>query len=434
MRANKHEATLGAHADVQDIFHEAAVHPSVLVVNDDSRQLLAITSLLEQPGLELLTATSGDAALKLLLDRDVAVIILDVMMPGLDGFETAALIRQRQRCANTPILFVTAFDHTQTHASRGYSLGAVDYIHAPFLPEVLRAKVGALVELFKKTEQVRQQAQLLREQERREYERMLEEARVREERDKERRIAEVLAEKAAELARSNADLDQFAYLASHDLREPLRTIAGYSLELQRRFCDDAEVNEITGRIIDGVELMDRLIQDLYTYAQVGKRGDVQSTDFTKVFAVACENLRAAIAESSASVTRTDLPTAPAVETECVRLLQNLIGNAIKFRGERPVQVHVAARQDGDHWLFSIRDNGIGIERQYCERIFNVGERLHNKRQYPGTGFGLTICRKIVERHGGRIWVESTYGEGSTFHFTLPTTQAPQIEARRPRPR
>jgi signal transduction histidine kinase len=407
---------------------------SVLLVNDDPAQLLALEAVLADVGQNVVTARSGEEALRYVLKHDFALILLDVRMPGIDGFETAALIRQRKASAKTPIIFISAYDSSETHVSRGYSLGAVDYIHTPVISEVLRGKVSALVELHNKTQQVRRQAELLREKERLEYERKLAETKQREERQKERRIAEVLAEKAAELARSNADLDEFAHLAAHDLREPLRTIGGYSQELAKRYADDAEGRELVERIVEGVQIMDRLIADLYTYSQVGRRGKVAPTDCQKAFATVSGNLRAAIEESGSTLAADRLPTVMAVEIEVVRLLQNLVGNAIKFRRSEPSRVHVGAERRENEWLFSVRDNGIGIEPEYWERIFEPGERLHGKRRYHGTGLGLSICRKIVMRHGGRIWVESEPGKGSAFFFTLPahdpvqTRSSPSIPA------
>ncbi len=411
----------------ENVEEELQLEPeaSVLVVNDHPGQLLALEAILADVGQNVVTARSGEEALKCVLKREFALILLDIQMPGMDGFETAALIRQRKKSANTPIVFITAYDSSETHVSRGYSLGAVDYLHAPIIPVVLQAKVTALVELYNKSLQVRRQAELLREKERIEYERKLAEAKQREEREKERRIAEVLAETAKELARSNADLDEFASLAAHDLREPLRTIAGYSQELARRYGDDPEGCKLVDRVVDGVQRMDRLITDLYTYSQVGRSGQVAPTDCQQAFTTAASNLHAALEESVATLTADRLPTVMAVQMEVVRLLQNLIGNAIKFRRPEPVRVHVSAERRGDEWLFSVRDNGIGIEPQYVERIFEAGERLEGKR-YRGTGLGLTICRKIVLRHGGRIWVESEPGEGSTFFFTLPARHPDEI--------
>lgn len=235
--------------------------------------------------------------------------------------------------------------------------------------------------------------------------------------------AENLAKLAQELARSNADLDQFAYIASHDLREPLRTVATYTQRLQKLYQGQlgAVADDCIARVISGARLMDRLIDDLYTYSRVGRQGKIGPVDCAKIYSSVCANLQTSFDDARARVTSDSLPTVMGVETELVRLFQNLIGNAVKFRGERPVRVDVGVRRNGAEWLFSVRDNGIGIEPHYWKRIFGIGERLHTKTKYPGTGFGLAISQKIVEHHGGRIWVESEPGQGSCFYFTLRAT-------------
>lgn len=236
----------------------------------------------------------------------------------------------------------------------------------------------------------------------------------------------IAEERAQELARSNFDLDQFAYIASHDLREPLRTVASYTQRLEKLYAGrlDTVADDCIDRVIKGARLMDRLIDDLYTYSRVGRQGNPAATDCTAVFVAVCGNLKAAIEEAGAAVTSDPLPVVLAVETELVRLFQNLIGNALKFRGDRRVEVHVGVEREGNDWLFAVRDNGIGIEPQYWKRIFGLGERLHSKTKYPGTGFGLAICQKIVEQLGGRIWIESEPDRGSTFYFTLPAVSRP----------
>jgi light-regulated signal transduction histidine kinase (bacteriophytochrome) len=238
-----------------------------------------------------------------------------------------------------------------------------------------------------------------------------------------------------DLRQSNQELEQFAYVASHDLQEPLRAVTGYTQLLVQDYEDllDESALEYTTYIVDGAQRMQQLIQDLLIYSRVGTHDlKLAATDCNTVLSRVVNNLQVAIAESNAIITHDPLPTVVADKTQLMQLLQNLIGNAIKFCREETRKIHLSAvRGDGEtqgsggytplknEWLFTIRDNGIGIKSQYLERIFEIFKRLHTRREFPGTGIGLAICKKIVERHSGHIWVESQPKVGTVFYFTLP---------------
>jgi len=244
-----------------------------------------------------------------------------------------------------------------------------------------------------------------------------------------KRAEEALKQMSNELARSNADLKQFAYIVSHDLKEPLLTVEGFVKLLARRYKGklDVKADEFIEYIAEGVRRMQVLIKDLLEYSQVGTKGEkFKSTDCSFVVDKAIDNLQAVIEESNAVVTYDELPTIMADTSQMISLFQNLIGNAIKFRSEEAPRVHISAERKGDEWVFSIQDNGIGIDLKNAERIFVVFQRLHNKDEYPGTGIGLAICKKIVERHGGHIWIESEIGKSSTFYFTIPFNISTEI--------
>jgi light-regulated signal transduction histidine kinase (bacteriophytochrome) len=233
---------------------------------------------------------------------------------------------------------------------------------------------------------------------------------------------EALRRSAEELARSNADLQEFASAASHDLQEPLRTIGGFVQLLQRKHGHrlDAEAQTFIQYAVDGVQRMETLIRDLLAYSRVNARGkELTPTDASAALSEALGNLHAHVVETSAEISCGELPTVRADAAQLVQVFQNLLGNSLKFRSDAAPKIEVTARRAGDFWQFSLRDNGIGIEPKYHDTIFEAFRSLHTRDKYPGSGLGLVTCKKIVERHGGRIWVESQLGEGAAFHFTLP---------------
>jgi PAS domain S-box-containing protein len=244
-----------------------------------------------------------------------------------------------------------------------------------------------------------------------------------------RKAAEVeLLQQKQDLARSNAELQKFAYVASHDLQEPLRMVTSYLELLERRYKGqlDDKADQFIAYAVDGAARMQALISDLLNYSRVGTRGqDFQVVDCTVALNNALRNLQVAIKDNNATITCDPLPSVKADATQLTQLFQNLIGNAIKFRREDPLHIQISAKPTDENWLFSVRDNGIGIESQYAERIFVIFQRLNSRMEYPGTGMGLAICKKIVERHRGTLWVKSKPDEGSTFYFTLPVAGGTQ---------
>jgi signal transduction histidine kinase len=394
----------------------------ILMVDDKPENIVALEAVLDDLGEELIKANSGKEALRACLEHDFAVILLDVKMPDMDGFETAAMIRERDRSRDTPIIFLTALK-SEEHLFRGYYMGAVDYLYKPIVPEVLRSKVTVFVDLSKKNFLLRNHAAAL-EQKNKELENQIAE-RLRAEENVRRLNAELerrVHERTEELSRTNDELRQFAYVASHDLQEPLRTVGSYAQLLGKRYKGKlgADADEFIDYMVGGVNRMHTLLNDMLAFSRVTQN---QNKPFTHahldaVLQTALMNLELSMKESGAEVNASHLPEVQCDETQIAQVFQNLIGNAIKYKGPDPPKIDISAEERGDEWIIAVRDNGIGIDPQYHERIFGIFKRLHG-RELPGTGMGLAICKRIVERHGGRIWVESEHGKGATFRFTLP---------------
>ncbi len=247
--------------------------------------------------------------------------------------------------------------------------------------------------------------------------------RTEELRDANNRLAVELEERRLaqeELARSNTELEQFAYVASHDLQEPLRMVGSFTQLLGKRYQGklDSDADDFINYAVDGASRMQQLLNDLLSYSRVGTRGKpLVPIDCNSILIKTLANLAPLIEESGAVITHNLLPKVQGDEVQLIQLFQNLLANAIKFRQETP-RIRVSAEQKGSEWIFAVRDNGIGIAPEQQERIFMIFQRLHHRSEYPGTGIGLALCKKIVQRHGGRIWVKSALGQGSTFYFTL----------------
>lgn len=385
---------------------EAQVPAPVLVVDDRPDNLVAVEAVLEPLKLDLIMANSGKEALKHLLTEDVAVILLDVQMPELDGYETARMIKSRGRTQNIPIIFLTARDRAVEHELAAYSSGAVDYLAKPFEPTVLRSKVQVFVDLYRQASTIEEQRSLL---EHRLFERNLAE--------------EALRRQAIELERSNAELERFAFVASHDLREPLQVVAGFLDLLQEKAVCDTDGLELVNLAMSTVEGMSRLVDDLLTYSRAssGQRRPV-ALDLDAVLEDALAQLGDRIDAHDVRVTHDPLPRVVGDRWQLGRLFWHLLDNAITFRSDVEPEVHVGLSRRQDNWVVSVRDNGMGIDPVQVPRLFSLLGSDRTDDQPGGTGVGLALCRRVVERHGGEIWIDSVAGRGSTVSFTLPVDE------------
>ena len=376
----------------------------VLIVDDEPNNIRVVGNMLREDDYEIALARSGKEALNRVKSNPVDLILLDIMMPEMDGYEVCEYLRKDPETRDIPVIFLTAKADTDS-IIRGFEIGGQDYVTKPFNSSELLTRVRTHLKLKMNRDLLLH----INEQLHREV--------------AERKKAESMLEQAlSDLKRSNTDLEQFAYIVSHDLQEPLRMVSSYMELLRRRYEGklDHDADDFIGFAVDGASRMQTLIRDLLIYSRVGTRGKpLTPTDCEDIFPQVLANLKLAIEDSGAVVTCNALPTLNADASQLIRLFQNLIGNAIKFRGDNPVHVHVAAEQKGSEWLFSVADNGIGISPEYFDRIFVVFQRLHGRDEYEGTGIGLAVCKKIVERHGGQMWVESEPGRGATFYFTIP---------------
>jgi len=407
--------------------------PKILVVDDRADNLISIEAILEQDKYSIVKANSGKAALKILLnDHDFSLILMDVQMPELSGYETATIIYERDKLRNIPIIFITAHSYDEDFIFKGYRMGGVDYIYKPIKPELLRAKVAVFVELYSKNQQLILQEITLRAAN--EFlQKQIEERKKSEERIK--LLNEQLIANNESLKQMNEELDQFAYMASHDLQEPLRKIQVFSDKILKNNNFDPDSEKYFGKIINSSKRMQHLINNLLDFS----RHTVSSNDFKKtplndLVRSALTELEVEIEKSNATINYGELPVVSAVPGLMQQLFYNLFSNAIKFRkpsedlvidvkAERmsPVDLSKFTKYSTtkNFYKITVRDNGIGFDDKYAEDIFRVFKRLHSYHEFEGTGVGLSICKKIVEKHNGFIRAESKIDEGSTFIIGLP---------------
>jgi len=407
---------------------------NILLVDDRPDKLLTYEALLSSLDQNLVRARSGEEALHHLLKTEFAVVLLDVSMPGMDGFETAKLIRQRPRTQYTPIIFVTSGDGSKDQVHQAYSLGAVDYIVAPIVPEVLRAKVSVFVDLRRQAEQIKYQAEQIRQIEETGYRKQLAESenRLEIERKSERAIRDLnlkLQGQVAALTEVNKELEAFNYSISHDLRAPLRSMQSFAQILLEDHGPQLgpEGADLARRIAASSHYMDRLLADLLAYSRL-TNAEMPGIAFSldQVLKEVLTFLERDIQDKGAVLdVQPSLGFAVGHSPTVVQILANLIANGLKFvAAEQTPHIRISSvRRDGVVHL-SVQDNGIGIDPEHHGKIFGLFERLHSTKQYPGTGIGLALVRKGIERMGGRVGVESELGKGSVFWVELPAVEEP----------
>jgi signal transduction histidine kinase len=415
--------------------HNGAIKSDIkiLLVDDRVDNLFSIEAVLERDHYTIVKANSGRAALKILLTQhDFSLILMDVQMPDLNGFETAAIIYERDKLKNIPIIFITAHNYDEEIIFKGYRTGGVDYIYKPINPDLLRVKVGVFVELYRKNHQLMQHEKRLLAANR-SLQKEIEERKSSEEKVKQ--LNEKLVEYNAHLKAVNEELDQFAYVASHDLQEPLRKIQVFSDKILSRASHDDETEKYFKKIISSSKRMQSLINDLLSFSRhsIGS-SDFKKTDLGILVREAMTELEIEIDKTKARIYTEGLPVLPVIPNLMQQLFYNLIGNAIKFRKkdvspeirifsekiqEAEILRFTKNPQSAPYYKISVRDNGIGFDDKYAEEIFMVFKRLHSYHEVEGTGVGLSICKKIIEKHNGFIVAESQPDKGSTFVIGLP---------------
>ncbi|MET0154660.1 MAG: response regulator [Rickettsiales bacterium] len=368
---------------------DAAPIAEILIVDDRPENLFATRHALKSLGARILTAESGNAALSLMLRHKFAAVLLDVQMPEMDGFEVAGAMRAHDDMRDIPIIFVTAIDKEERHATMAGKLGAVDYVFKPINTAILRSKVKTYLEIFSQKQQVLRLNAILRQ--------------------------------------SNEELERFAYICSHDMQEPVRMMYSYAKMAQESLGDPsggaADAGEYLEHIVDNAGRMRDMIRDILAFSRIGREEiHMQTVDCDAVMRETTERFAGLIDASRALILCGKLPKLYASLTLVRMLFQNLVGNALKFqaRGVSPRIAVAAAKCGGQYWFF-FSDNGVGLDAAFKEKIFRPFARLHRRDLYPGTGIGLSACRKFLRLCGGEIGVESS-PPGSVFYFTLPITE------------
>ncbi|MDT9296035.1 MAG: response regulator [Arthrospira platensis PCC 7345] len=365
---------------------------SILIVDDTPDNLRVLSATLGDRDYDVQCAINGQLALMAVANQPPDLVLLDIKMPEMDGYQVCEALKSQQKTADIPVIFLSALDDVIDKV-KAFAVGGVDYITKPFQVEEVLARVEHQLTIRRLQKQL--QNQNLR-----------------------------LQQLNEDLKRSNRELEQFAYIVSHDLQQPLQTITGFAelmLTLKSQINLEEEAEEYVLPILDEGMRLQELIKNLLHYSRVGtKQAAFEATDCNIVLGETLSNLSLAIQESGATITSEKLPIVFGDRLQLGQLFQNLIANAVKYhRPGIPPKITVSVMPKNQNWQFGIHDNGIGIPADKTQRIFQIFQRLHTHQEYPGNGIGLAICRKIIDRHRGEIWVESDLDVGTSFYFTLP---------------
>ncbi len=403
--------------------------PRVLAVDDLPENLVLMKGILSRMELQLVTAGSGIEALEKLEDGECAVMLLDVTMPDMDGYEVARHMQTIGKFAHVPVIFLTAINRDDRAVLNGYEAGVVDFLFKPVHPGILRSKVRVFLNLFnaRKAQESANQRLIALQQDLIDRRKQAEEAA--------RQIAVQKTEleyQNQELLRRNRELDSFAHVVSHDLRQPVHSILDYLelISIESGFGLNSKVGRWLGACTRLGQGMNGLIADVLEYATLGTQPIVLApTDCNAALANALERLMSVIKESNVTITHDPLPRVSGSEKLLTRVFQNLISNAIKYKSDAPPRIQIRCHWDQSrgNWVMRVIDNGRGIDQRDFHRIFEMFARGRDASSVPGTGIGLSICKRIIEAHGGRIWLKSEPNQGSEFCFALPSSPPPKIE-------
>ncbi len=369
----------------------------ILVVDDRLENVNLLFDILSEYGYEVRQVLTGKQALKAVNYDPPDLILLDIMMPEMDGYEVCKQLKNEEKTKDIPVIFLSALREISDQI-KAFQAGGVDYIAKPFeVEEVLIRVENQLTIINQKKELSLKNEQL-------------------------QNIQKELQSLNEEILRSNRELEEFTSIVSHDLRQPLTTIKSFAELLLLKYPDllEGKPKQFIQYIIDGSMQMDQLINDLLAYARIGGINDVQLQEINthKLMEEVLLILHSEITQKQAQIKINYLPNIIGDHSKLSELWQNLIGNALKYCSQTTPIINISGTEEDNNWCFQVEDNGIGIEEEYYEKIFQIFQRLHSKGEYQGTGVGLAICKKIVDFHGGKIWVKSQYGKGSTFYFTI----------------